>query len=138
MNTKRLTARVAQHEGLRLKPYRCSEGYITGGYGRNLEARGVSLEEAQLMLQNDLKQSCTVAQAIAGERLWRGLSPMRQETVAEMCFQLGSGGLAGFKKMWAALRTRRWAEAAAEMRDSKWAKQTPARAEKLAAMMEKG
>ncbi|MCP4280350.1 MAG: lysozyme, partial [Alteromonas sp.] len=31
---------IAQHEGLRLKPYKCTAGKITIGYGRNLDDNG--------------------------------------------------------------------------------------------------
>ncbi|HOE90389.1 MAG TPA: lysozyme, partial [Candidatus Cloacimonadota bacterium] len=30
---------LKKHEGLVLKPYKCSAGKLTIGYGRNLEAR---------------------------------------------------------------------------------------------------
>ncbi len=49
-----------------------------------------------------------------------------------MVFQMGVAGVKKFKKMLAALRDKDYAEAADEMLDSVWAKQTPERAHRLA------
>ena len=38
------------HEGLRLKPYRCTSNKLTIGVGRNLEDKGISKEEAMRLL----------------------------------------------------------------------------------------
>ena len=38
--------RLVQHEGLRLKPYRCTAGKLTIGVGRNLEDKGLIKEGA--------------------------------------------------------------------------------------------
>jgi lysozyme len=45
---------LKKHEGLRLKPYRCSADKLTIGYGRNLDDVGISEEEAEMLLLNDL------------------------------------------------------------------------------------
>ena len=39
---KRLIAMLQRHEGLRLKPYKCTAGKVSIGYGRNLEDVGIS------------------------------------------------------------------------------------------------
>ena len=49
-----------------------------------------------------------------------------------MGFQLGIGGLLGFRKMWAALERSDYAQAAEEALDSRWAEQTPNRAQEVA------
>ena len=45
-----LTDRVKMHEGLRLKPYRCTSGKLTIGYGRNIEDNGITEAEASFLL----------------------------------------------------------------------------------------
>ena len=45
---------LALHEGLRLKPYKCTSGALTIGYGRNLDARGITEAEAEMMLSHDI------------------------------------------------------------------------------------
>jgi lysozyme len=66
------------------------------------------------------------------------LDQVRQAVVLGMRFQLGMRGLAGFPKMLAYIRDQRFPQAAGEMRNSLWARQTPSRANRMAAMMETG
>jgi len=49
-----------------------------------------------------------------------------------MVYQLGLRGFSQFRKYIAALQAKDYATAAAEMLDSQWATQTPARANRLA------
>ena len=53
----------------------------------------------------------------------------------EMVFQLGIGGVSKFKNMWKALGKGDYQTASEEMLDSRWAKQTPSRAEGLSEIM---
>jgi len=55
--------------------------------------------------------------------------------IIEMCFQLGKPRVMKFKKMWAAIRNNDLDEAANQMIDSAWHKQTTSRCESLAATM---
>ena len=48
---------LVRHEGLRLKPYRCTAGKLTLGVGRNLNDCGISQTEAYVLLGNDI-QNC--------------------------------------------------------------------------------
>ena len=54
-----------------------------------------------------------------------------QLVIANMCFQLGRPRLSKFKKFIAAVKEQDWERAADEMKDSRWYKQTTARAERL-------
>ena len=56
-----------------------------------------------------------------------------QLVIANMCFQLGRPRLSKFKNFIAAVNDRDWMKAADEMEDSRWHKQTTARAERLIA-----
>ena len=51
--------------------------------------------------------------------------------VINMCYQMGLSGFSKFKKTIYYLETEQYEEASAEMLDSLWAKQTPARAKEL-------
>ena len=57
--------------------------------------------------------------------------------IIEMIFQLGGTGVSKFRKMWQALQQDPpdYAEASAQMLDSRWAKQTPNRAQEMAKHM---
>ena len=45
---------IIYHEGLELKPYRCTAGHLTIGIGRNLDDRGITEDEARFLCQNDV------------------------------------------------------------------------------------
>ena len=60
------------------------------------------------------------------------MPPEIQGVVIEMAYQMGFTGFTKFKKAIANMKDKNWKAAAAEMLDSRWAKQTPNRANRLA------
>ena len=132
MNAALLKATLRIAEGERLKPYKDSEGKLTIGVGRCLDTRGIRKSEQEFMLENDVTDAMLDAGKLPG---WHALSDVRQRVLAEMCFQLGLGGVQAFKKMLAAIVDGNFAQAADEMLDSQWASQTPGRAHRLSQMM---
>ncbi len=137
---------VGRHEGLRLKPYRCTEGKLTIGYGRNLDDKGISGAEAELILAGGISETAAelllendIAQALGELKLsipcWDELSEVRKAVLVDMCFNLGLRGLLKFKRMLLALKEDRYEDAAREMLDSTWATQVKGRANELAFMM---
>jgi lysozyme len=131
-----LRAQLVSMEGLRLKPYRCPAGKLTIGVGRNLDDRGVTREEALVLLDNDL--ALVEAQARAAFPWFDALDAVRQDVVLNMCFNLGLPRLLGFRKCLAALAAGHYGNAAYEMMQSQWAQQVGHRAQTLATMMETG
>ena len=119
-------------------PYKDTKGYPTVGYGHRIlkgenfnngitpaEAEKLLLQDAQIALQgaNSLLQKTPV-------------TPEAAQVIANMVFQMGKDGVAGFKKMWLALANQDYPEAAKEMLDSKWAKKdSPNRAKELSDIM---
>lgn len=69
---------------------------------------------------------------------WRGEGALRQAALVQMAYQLGVGGLLGFKKMLWCMEHGRYKQAAAEALDSLWARQTPKRARRVALMIREG
>jgi len=65
------------------------------------------------------------------------ISDDAKSIICEMIFQLGGNGVSKFKNMWKALKENppSYSVAASEMLDSRWAKQTPARATEMAEHM---
>lgn len=61
--------------------------------------------------------------------------PNVQVVIAAMVFQLGYQGTSKFKRALAAVNAGEYAVASDEMLDSKWARQTPNRAQAMAALM---
>jgi len=120
-------------EGFRSKPYKCSAGKLTIGYGRNIEDNGITKEEAEILLYNDVG---LVTNELSGTFSWfYGLSKIRKSVLINMAFNLGMPRLKAFKRMIAALGVNDYEEAARQMLDSKWANQVGDRATRLANQM---
>jgi lysozyme len=132
MNYHRIIEQIKQHEGLKLKPYRCTSGKLTIGYGRNLEAKGISKGEAESMLLSDIAE---VEERLVRAGFLSGLNDARKAVLINMAFQLGFNGLSKFRNMLAAVQSEQYVLAASEMLDSLWAKQTPSRAKELSEQM---
>ena len=133
MNKAKLIKRLQEEEGLVLKPYRCSQGYLTIGYGRNLEAKGISSSEACMMLANDLSEA--IHNCERHILYFRALPDNVQEVLVDMCFNLGIWGLLQFKRMLKAISLQDYETAKKEMLDSKYAKQVPSRARRNAELL---
>lgn len=130
----RLTDYITAEEGLRLKPYRDHLGVLTVGVGRNLEHKGLSAEEAQWLLENDLGECEDDLVCLFG-RVWFRLEEARRAALLGMRFQLGGAGFRGFRQLIRAVEGGDWNTAAAEALDSRWAQQTPSRAQRVAQML---
>lgn len=136
MNREQLKMQLEVDEGLRLKPYRCTAGKLSIGIGRNLDDNGITRGEAMFMLDQDIIK---VERELDRELpWWRKMSEIRQQAIANLCFNVGITRLKGFRKMLAFAQAGKYNEAANEMLDSKWAKQVGLRANRLAHMMRNG
>lgn len=136
MDRKRLAAQLHIDEDKRSKPYRCSAGKLSIGVGRNLEDRGLSEDEIAYLLKNDID----LIEKELDRRLpwWREMSEARQTALANMAFNLGVPRLMKFVKALDHMRARRYDAAAREMLNSNWAQQVGDRADRVAALMQKG
>lgn len=138
--TQMATEHLRREEGVRSAAYQDHLGYWTIGVGRLIDGRrggGLSDDEINMLLANDIAK-CT--RQMAGWPAWEKVKadPVRATALISMCFQLGSQGLAGFKNTLSMIAAGRWSDAARNMLLSKWAQQTPARARRVAAMIETG
>jgi lysozyme len=123
---------LIRHEGLRLKPYRCTAGKLTIGIGRNLDDNGITEAEARMMLTYDIE--------VARSKLLRyewftKLNGPRQDAIINMVFNLGMPRFLGFKRTIGYLKLEDYENAAIEMMQSKWAEQVKNRAVELAAII---
>jgi len=126
---------IKAHEGLRLTPYRCTEGYLTIGYGRNLETTGISRGEAEAMLDSDIDEA---HRSLSFLDFWNDLNDARKAALIDMAFNLGITGLMTFKKMLAALERKDYDAASSEILDSRYAIQVGARAIRIATIIRSG
>lgn len=138
MNIVALREQLKQHEGVRLKPYKCTAGRTTIGCGRNLDDKGLTMEEVNYLLENDIKECINDAEAVIGSQVWEGLSEARKRVLVDMRFNLGAGGIRTFKNTLQAIREGRYDDASRGMLNSKWAGQVGRRAKTLARMMLEG
>ena len=130
MNKHTVARQLLIDEGLRLKPYRCTAGKLTIGVGRNLDDRGITEPEALGLLDNDIRR---VWSEVMSSLPWAIRAPeVVQDVLVNMGFNLGLGGLLGFKQTLAHLEAREYGKAADAMLDSRWAGQVGERAQRLA------
>lgn len=128
---------IIEHEGLKLKPYRCPAGKLTIGVGRNLEDMGISQKEAFILLENDIMR-CESELLDEIPEVYSGLNETRKSVLLNMCFNLGITGLLGFKNTLAFISSGDFERAANGMLASRWAKQVGRRAIELSELMRKG
>jgi lysozyme len=133
-----LESLLIRHEGLRLKPYRCSAGKLTIGVGRNLDANGITREEAMQMLRADIAKASQELVAVIGPEAAANLNDARRAVLISMVFNLGRAGFANFAATIAAVKAQDWTKAADQMSKSLWAKQVGNRAKELCSMMRTG
>lgn len=121
---------VKKHEGFRSEVYKDSLGFDTIGYGTKMP---LSEFEAELILRHRL--DAKIEELVNEKQIVLALPSDKQFILYEMAYQLGVSGLVKFKKMWIALESKDYFAASEEMLDSRWAKQTPRRANELAFKM---
>jgi len=131
-----LEDQLIDHEGLELKPYRCTAEKLTIGVGRNIEDRGITEDEARYLLKNDIK--IVEDELLEKKAVVAGLDAVRQRVLVDMGFNLGIPTLLKFQNMWAAIEDEDFETAAEEAMDSRWAKQVGRRAERLCQAMATG
>lgn len=132
---KNLLEDLKVDEGFRARPYKCTAGKLTIGYGRNLEGVGVSRDEAEDMLANDVQGAIDNARTF----YWfEGLSEGRKRAVVNMIFNLGFAGFCKFKNMIAALERGDYDTAAREACRSQWADQVGERAVRISCLIKNG
>jgi len=73
------------HEGFRSEPYEDTEGYLTIGFGRNLDAKGVSKEEGEYLLMNDLDEAFEL---LFDKPYFNKLSEVRKKVLLDMAYNL--------------------------------------------------
>jgi lysozyme len=134
-----LKEQLKRDEGVVRYAYEDSLGFLTIGCGRLIDDRrsgGLSPSEIDFLLANDISEKS--AQVLEALPWARDLNEPRLAVLINMAFQMGIRGLLGFPGMLGAVRTGDYKAAAEHMLDSKWEKQTPTRAHRLADQMESG
>ena len=155
VDVKDLYEEISSDEGKILHAYLCTELHATVGIGhkildtdpeKELEIYGVNWEEVPddqcitedrcyILFQEDVQIAIGGCMNIYNN--WDELPQEMQHVLVNMAFQMGQRGLSNFKNMKAAIEEQDFAKAAIEMMDSRWASQTPERAERLKLRVER-
>ena len=141
MNMERLLKSVKEHEGYRNKVYLDTLGKRTVGVGHlcveDFWEDDKEYEEDFLMdiLKKDLQEAIRGAKQLMEDHGCADIDEQAEEILIEMVFQLGMTGVSKFRNMWKALAEKNYIGASYEMLDSRWAKQTPNRAQAMSAEM---
>lgn len=108
--------------------YKDSKGILTIGHGRNLEALGLSDDEANYLFNNDIKNAITDSIKIIGQKDWAELGFNQKLAVINMMFNMGFSTLSQFKNTLALIKADKYESARVNALKSLWAKQVKGRA----------
>ena len=134
MNQKRLKAQLIKHEGIRLKPYPCPAGRSTIGIGRNLDDKGITVDEAHFLLEGDIHESLMDLERLLPK--FFSYPEQIQHVLIDMRINLGPGGFRSFKRMIVAVVHRDWTTMTEEMKASRWYGQVGRRGVDLVEMVQ--
>ena len=127
---KTLIERLKANEGFRSKVYKDHLGFDTIGYGFAIKNLELTEKEAEYLLANRVSQKHL--HLLDNLDWYKDMPPEVQSVILEMVYQMGFSGFKKFKKAITHMKDKNWKGAADEMLDSRWAKQTPNRANQLA------
>jgi lysozyme len=129
---------IRKHEGYREEIYEDSVGVLTCGWGHALhKGSRVNHKINELFFDQDFKKATSDASRLIYNYDLM-LNAQRRAVLTDMMFNLGYAGVEKFKRFIAAMELSLWQLAAAEMMDSKWARQVGKRAVYLSDIMHTG
>ena len=148
VDVKQVYEEISADEGKVLHAYLCSESHKTVGIGHKVletdaenslyiygtnddvaDDQCITEGRCYELFQEDVQIAIGGCQKIYNN--WEELPQEMQHVLTNMCFQLGQGGLGKFKNFKTAVEDYQWQRASEEMLDSRWASQTPERAQRL-------
>ena len=131
---KNLIENIKESEGFVKHVYDDSLGIPTIGYGFAIKDLDLDEDIASEILSRKIEK---LINRVDGKFDWfNEANDKIKEVVVEMCYQLGLGGFSKFKKTISYFANKDYIKASVEMLDSKWATQTPNRANKLSKIVE--
>ncbi|KAB0556214.1 glycoside hydrolase family protein [Pantoea stewartii] len=132
-------------EGFSPAPYIDTEGYPTIGTGLRIGPKGAKLANYTFSISpgisdawmqeiaNGYRQKLAANPKIA--QAWQACDEVRKDVLLNMAYQMGSTGLTGFTTTLSLIAKKQFQQAATQMLNSLWARQTPLRAARLANVM---
>ena len=135
-NLEMMKTELTRDEGKRNFPYIDTVGKTSIGIGRNLSGCGISDEEIDLMLSNDI--TLVVAALDTYETWWRDLDAVRQRCMLNMCFNMGIGTFRNFDTFLNYVANGQYDLAIADLKGTKWYSEVGERAIRIASAIATG
>ncbi|SFD13901.1 glycoside hydrolase family protein [Pseudoalteromonas denitrificans] len=132
---KRALEQIKKHEGFNRHPYSNDSNTLSIGYGRKLDTLGISQEEAEVLLANDLSFLQNIIQISVNTKKCN--SP-RMAALVALSYNLGFDGLMNFKRTLESVEKGSFDCISSELLHSHWARKAPMRAVELILQMETG
>ena len=135
------------HEGYRSHVYKCTAGFNTLGYGRNIDANPLTQAEQDWFTEDPLGCSGQLLKddlvrfeaTLSDSKPWvANEPPARRDALINMTYNMGEGWLTSWPNTWAMMERGDWSGAAVAIRGSKYAKDVGNRAKQIAMMIETG
>ena len=133
MNVERLISQLRFHEGVEHKVYKDSVGIETIGVGRNLVDRGLSEDEIDYLLKNDIE--IVLEEIVKNFNWYNSLDDVRQRCICDLVFNMGMPRYLKVVNHLSAIEKGDWERAKLELLNSNYAKQVGKRAERIAEMI---
>lgn len=145
IDTMNLIDILEYEEGYRSKPYLCSEGYVTIGYGTKLHnKKSMNPKDFSIVVTRDIAKQLLLEKVAKLEdklsaskygHTFDKLNADRRAIILSMAYQMGVSGVLKFPSMWRHAGNENWEGMRDEALDSLWARQTPSRAHRHAAVL---
>ena len=132
------------NEGVKYVSYNDSRGLPTAGIGHLLRTNEISKfpvptpissEQVSAWFQADSPNAIAGAQRQLGLDCWGNLTDIRRRACADLCYNIGEGGLSKFKMFLAAMKTGDYNEAGNQLKTSAWFKQVGQRGPRIITMI---
>lgn len=132
---RQIRADLERHEGRKSKLYRCTAGKITVGVGWNIEDNGLPDFIIDMLLDYSIDVATSDLKMIFGEQLDAFPDHVKRALI-NMSFQLGYNRLSKFHNTINLIKQGDYKRAAAEVLDSKWAREdSPSRAKEVSSWL---
>lgn len=128
------TARCKVNEGFRSAKYTDARGFLTIGYGFNVDA-GISEYAASALLGAQVHEAET---DVSNFDWYASVDGVRQSVLVELAFNMGIHKLQGFVLMIAACASGDWPDAARQLQRSAWFDQVGQRGPVLVRLLRDG
>jgi len=129
---------IKRHEGLRLQPYKDTEGHMTVGYGHKIKggedfSKGISMEQANALFEQDYAEHKAAAtKNIPG---FDKMSAQQQAAMTDLTFNMGPNWIDKWPKLKEQLASGQYEAASQNLLSSKYASQVKGRSSEIAGLV---